>query len=492
MKKVLIALILAITAGAVFGAGVPNLITYQGKLTGTDGQPVTDGTYSLTLKIYNDSTGGTANWTETNSVNTEKGIFSVRLGYVNVLSPSLFSGPNLFLGISINGGAEISARHRLTSVAYAFQSAYSDTAQFARTAPTGADSDWAVADSNIYRLNGNVGIGISTPETKLHVNGSLRTNSIGIGAGTPWLDNGIYLDAGSQTTPIAWDNRSNCSFWMYEDGAAQKLISRSYGGGSTEEWKWISAGLGDLFTIGPNIIMNRNVGISTTNPAFNLDVNGTTRSVAFNGNWLYLNGDHPNARFIWGQSDYRWEAGADGGFYLYDQNAASYRLYMNPNGNFGVGVAYPPFKLDVSGDIHSSNNLYVDGNLCVIGQKNAIVPTSKGMAKVYCEESAESWFSDYGEARLENGKVHVELDPLFLETITIDVNHPMQVFLQEYGNTEGLVASRGQTGFDVIEKNNGKSNSTFGYRVVAKRKNYEKDRLEISQIDKNNIKGESR
>ena len=49
-------------------AAVPQLINYQGWLTENGVNPVADGDYSLTFKIYNDSTAGTVLWTETQVV----------------------------------------------------------------------------------------------------------------------------------------------------------------------------------------------------------------------------------------------------------------------------------------------------------------------------------------------------------------------------------------------------------------------------------------
>jgi hypothetical protein len=185
MKKILIALILTLAASVAF-AGVPNLMTYQGKLTGTDGQPVADGTYSLTYGIYADSTSGTALWTETGSANTDKGIFNARLGSTNPLPSSLFGSPNLFLGISVNGGSEMALRHRLTSVAFAFHAANADTAKYALMAPTASDGDWAIADSNIYRMDGNIGIGMANPTEKMEIepHSALRLTYLCPGAGT--------------------------------------------------------------------------------------------------------------------------------------------------------------------------------------------------------------------------------------------------------------------------------------------------------------------
>jgi hypothetical protein len=123
--------------------------------------------------------------------------------------------------------------------------------------------------------------------------------------------------------------------------------------------------------------------------------------------------------------------------------------------------------------------VYYSGGLGGSGSKSCVVKISRGPVSLYCQESPESWFEDFGEGQLLNGRVHVELDSLFLETVTIDQQNLMKVFIQlNDENCQGTAVKRGLTGFDVVELNNGASNAHFTYRVVAKRKQFEDKRLE--------------
>ena len=117
------------------------------------------------------------------------------------------------------------------------------------------------------------------------------------------------------------------------------------------------------------------------------------------------------------------------------------------------------------------------------GIKSTVVPTSNGHRVLVCPESPEAWFEDFGEGQLVNGRAHIELDPLFLETVTINSQHPMKVFVQLNDDCNGVFVKRGNTGFDVIELQKGQSNAHFTYRVVAKRKGFEDKRLELSEAD---------
>src|SRR5581483_10498990 len=130
--------------------------------------------------------------------------------------------------------------------------------------------------------------------------------------------------------------------------------------------------------------------------------------------------------------------------------------------------------------IYANGDLYVTGNQTAKGTKSAIVPIGAEWRKLYCEEAPEVWFTDYGSGTLVEGHAHIELDPEFLATVTIDSANPMLVFIQMTSEISGIYVRKNMTGFDVIENGTGHSSGTFDYRVVAKRKGYEHVRLELA------------
>jgi len=128
---------------------------------------------------------------------------------------------------------------------------------------------------------------------------------------------------------------------------------------------------------------------------------------------------------------------------------------------------------------------YFDGNLTMInGTKNASVPTSKGNQLMYSMESPEIWFEDFGQAKLINGTAHIDLEEMFQETVFIDDEHPMHVFLQEQGESNGLYFTPDEDGkgFTVTEKKQGNSNITFSYRITAKRRFFQDHRFGVDPI----------
>jgi len=91
-------------------------------------------------------------------------------------------------------------------------------------------------------------------------------------------------------------------------------------------------------------------------------------------------------------------------------------------------------------------------------------------AIMFCTEAPEILFQDYGVGKLVNGRAHIELDPILVKNILVDADHPMKVFIQLEGECNGVyVTNKTQTGFDVIELNNGQSNVEFSWSIIANR-----------------------
>ncbi|MBN1425513.1 hypothetical protein JXA88_13245 [Candidatus Fermentibacteria bacterium] len=149
-------------------------------------------------------------------------------------------------------------------------------------------------------------------------------------------------------------------------------------------------------------------------------------------------------------------------------------------GVFGKAWSSSGQCIGVYGETASSDGygVYYYGGLGGVGKMTSIVRTSKGPTGLGVHTTAGDWVEDFGEGQLVNGRCHIELDPLFLETVTIDAANPMKVFVELGGRCRGVFVERGVTGFDVIEQDDGTSAVPFCFRVVAKRKGFEEKRLD--------------
>jgi hypothetical protein len=171
-------------------AAVPLRLTYQGVLTGPSGAPVTDGSYNITVDLFSVTNGGSAIWTDNFTLPVARGTFTAILGSgapLNVIFDKTY-----YLQVTVTGGPPgpsypetLTPRTELTSAPYAL-------------------APWITGSgNNIYFNAGNVGVGTSTPTTKLDVNGTVNANSFTV-SGTPinlsqWTTSGsnIYYNTGN-------------------------------------------------------------------------------------------------------------------------------------------------------------------------------------------------------------------------------------------------------------------------------------------------------
>ncbi len=169
-------------------------------------------------------------------------------------------------------------------------------------------------------------------------------------------------------------------------------------------------------------------------------------------------------------------------------SSSGYGVYGTSAGNVGVvgecgtGIGVrgsSTSSTGVYGNSSSGTAVYAAGSFIATGTKSATVKLNSGsQVNLFAEEAAEVYFNDYAEGTLANGRAHIELDPTFLQTVTVDAEHSMKVFVQLNDDCKGVfVTNRTATGFDVVELQSGTSNAHFTYRVVCKRKYYEDERL---------------
>jgi hypothetical protein len=127
---------------------------------------------------------------------------------------------------------------------------------------------------------------------------------------------------------------------------------------------------------------------------------------------------------------------------------------------------------------NSNYSGYFNGNHVIAsGTKSGSVPTTKGNQLLYTTESPEVWFEDVGGGQLVNGEATITLDALFVETVVIDQQHPMRVFIQMEDESEEVYVIKSSNSFKVKERNNGRSNAAFSYRVMAKRVHFQDHRF---------------
>jgi hypothetical protein len=178
---------------------------------------------------------------------------------------------------------------------------------------SGGLSQWTTTGSDIYYSAGKVSVGSTTPNSTLDITGpsgsatnieNSATNSFQIETGKTAGDQILYM-GNDKTNHVSYMQSVN-----YSTGVAPLLLNARGG----------------------------NVGIGTTTPAYNLDVNGS-----INGTAITIGGV-PVAT----STDTYWSTAGSG-------------KIQYSGGNVGVGVGTPAYKLDVAGDVNVTGNFRVNG-----------------------------------------------------------------------------------------------------------------------------------
>jgi hypothetical protein len=130
------------------------LLSIQGVARDNSGASLSDGDYNFVFRLYVEETGGTAAWSEPQLLNVVNGVFSTNLGAVTSMDGLDFN-TQYWMSLEISNNGELSPRTKLTLTPYAIM----------------AQLDGA---TNIIPSDGNVGIGTTSPDRKLTVEGTAR------------------------------------------------------------------------------------------------------------------------------------------------------------------------------------------------------------------------------------------------------------------------------------------------------------------------------
>ncbi|MBN1630358.1 MAG: hypothetical protein JW990_11385, partial [Thermoleophilia bacterium] len=331
MRILVLALIVLGTLASA-ASGVPQTMSYQGILRDSGGNVVPDGTYSLTFGIYNVGTGGTALWQETHNVALADGMINVVLGTTNPLD--LPFEVQYWLGIAVAGESELTPRVTLTAAPYALRAATADSL----AGGVSGDSDWVMSGDDIYRLDGNVGIGTSVLWKKLQISDSVDgdvsyaiklenpSSSAGTATGMLFKVGSSNEDRGKGAIVYQQSNTWNRGKILFLQNSVANASEVS------------------LSDVAMTIDNNKNVGIGTTTPGAKLEVTSHIRVTGFSwpatGRGLELAyNDDQNKGYV----------------FAYDRDLGEYGNLALGGGNVGIGTNYPSERLHVNGVIYSAS-----------------------------------------------------------------------------------------------------------------------------------------
>lgn len=146
-------------------------------------------------------------------------------------------------------------------------------------------------------------------------------------------------------------------------------------------------------------------------------------------------------------------------------------MFIRNGGTFGARVC--------------ENNGGTDQKIRGTGAVSTVVKDLNGEeVTMFCPESPEVLFQDFGQGQLVNGYAKITLDPIFAKNVTINDKHPLRVIIQLEGDCNGVfVTNKTAGGFEVKELNGGTSNVTFTYFVTANRADRVEDGVLLSKFE---------
>ncbi len=105
------------------------------------------------------------------------------------------------------------------------------------------------------------------------------------------------------------------------------------------------------------------------------------------------------------------------------------------------------------------------------GSNSTLIKDANGTPRImFSPEAPEIVFQDFGTGQLANGEAYIELDPILKQSLFIDANHPLKVYVTLEGDCNGVyVTNKSANGFTVKELQGGTSNAPFSWQIVANR-----------------------
>lgn len=372
------------------------------------------------------------------------------------------------------------------------------------------ESATSVSCSQILDNGSNIMVGISSTYNKFHVEGNVGSNYaigffrnnqlsdgyavFGVSNPTDFWGIGGYFEGGwrgleVRVTPTGSHTYTGIRLEVNGGSGTNYGIYSTIGGSG--QWKY-----GLLSQINQSTPTINTYGVYSTNQT----TTGTLATINSAGTQIGVMGavQMNNGVGLYGQNNDAAGTGlaalgnnSPSWWYLTTGSGSAFTGYQSSDSHTGIGVYGKGINTQLNGtaaggyfegEIQGSGTSYAyvgyrsggtNYKINGTGSVSTIVrDTENKLVNMFCPETPEVLFMDFGIAQLNNGRAYVQLDPTFAKNIVVDEKHPLRVFVQIYDDEECkgvIVRNRSRNGFEVVERDNGTSNAIFGWYVIANR-----------------------
>lgn len=297
MKKLSLFIIGLFLSVAVM-AQPPQKFNYQGVARMANGSPITSQSISLKISILEGSSSGSPVYVETHKTTTNQfGLYNVAIGGGTVVSGTI-SGVNWGSGdkyvkveIDPQGGTSYTSlgAAQLLSVPYAI---YAGSTAASGTSPVNGTANYLVkfgtattgVNSGIIESSGSIGVGVTSPQAKMHLVGSV-SSSLTLGGNT-FDHNGLVEQ--TSTTSTTGNSRAIVGYAVNSSTENQGVLGYANGTSSS------SSNVG-VFALGTSAstTTGNNFGVygNASNGANNIGVLGASPNSSSTDLAGYFNGN---------------------------------------------------------------------------------------------------------------------------------------------------------------------------------------------------------